>query len=245
MSGERFKQTCPRKLEHLPTRACPLALEALDQMKHGKKAQEVTLACPWAVNNPDAGYCFWKQLDLDNGPYETEEVSKLLHMSEEAVRVTGRIAVDKLKEIGESEEMTLFRQAIQDVVDSKHIDPTIYEACDTIGDLLRQANPGSGDDDDNIADVEKTLKKPEKSRSTAAKGFAGDSLLHHSGKRTNIYGLSKKGDDIIKGFQKNGKKMVWTKNTMLEETAKRKEKDDKPEKKKNSRKKNSSQTPTS
>lgn len=90
MSTKLLQHHCPRDLEAYPTKACPLALAAIESLKHGGSDEHPGM-CPWHVPDSSVHHCYWALLDRE-APVEDGEILKKAEAAEDPKR---RMAEEK------------------------------------------------------------------------------------------------------------------------------------------------------
>lgn len=206
----RFRQTCPRKLDRLPTSNCPLAIESIEAIKAG---QPDKVTCPFFCNDMQSNYCFWKFMHEDGEAIDSvRRIAQLNVMPEaevkEVIASTSSIMTNSVS----TDDMQLFKEAV-------------YEAMpEASGDIYTQ-----GSWMEEVVGAEAMAQEPgkpgrkKKVKIQAPKGFSGGHALHKSGKRTQLTALSTKWHEHVKEFQKGDTPIRMTSNTM---TKKKKQKED-------------------
>jgi len=209
----RFQQTCPRKLDKLPTTACPLAVESIEAIKAG---QPEKVTCPFFVNDLHSNYCFWKFMDEDGEAIDSARRLAQLNVMQEAevkdiINRTGEI----LSNAVDAENLQLFKEAVYEAMPEVTADIYTQESWveEVIGAEGIPQEPGKPG-------------RKKKVKIQAPKGFSGGHALHKSGKRTQLTGLSSKWHEHVKEFQKGETPIRMSSNTMAK---KKKEKDEKDE----------------
>ena len=209
----RFQQTCPRKLDKLPTTACPLAVESIEAIKAG---QPEKVTCPFFVNDLHSNYCFWKFMDEDGEAIDSARRLAQLNVMQEAevkdiINRTGEIISNAV----DAENLQLFKEAVYEAMPEVTADIYTQESWveEVIGAEGIPQEPGKPG-------------RKKKVKIQAPKGFSGGHALHKSGKRTQLTGLSSKWHEHVKEFQKGETPIRMSSNTMAK---KKKEKDEKDE----------------
>ena len=209
----RFQQTCPRKLDKLPTTACPLAVESIEAIKAG---QPEKVTCPFFVNDLHSNYCFWRFMDEDGEAIDSARRLAQLNVMQEAevkdiINRTGEI----LSNAVDAENLQLFKEAVYEAMPEVTADIYTQESWveEVIGAEGIPQEPGKPG-------------RKKKVKIQAPKGFSGGHALHKSGKRTQLTGLSSKWHEHVKEFQKGETPIRMSSNTMAK---KKKEKDEKDE----------------
>lgn len=209
----RFQQTCPRKLDKLPTTACPLAVESIEAIKAG---QPEKVTCPFFVNDLHSNYCFWKFMDEDGEAIDSARRLAQLNVMQEAevkdiINRTGEIISNSV----DAENLQLFKEAVYEAMPEVTADIYTQESWveEVIGAEGIPQEPGKPG-------------RKKKVKIQAPKGFSGGHALHKSGKRTQLTGLSSKWHEHVKEFQKGETPIRMSSNTMAK---KKKEKDEKDE----------------
>jgi hypothetical protein len=209
----RFQQTCPKKLDKLPTTACPLAVESIEAIKAG---QPEKVTCPFFANDLHSNYCFWKFMDEDGEAIDSARRLAQLNVMQEAevkdiINRTGEI----LSNAVDAENLQLFKEAVYEAMPEVTADIYTQESWveEVIGAEGIPQEPGKPG-------------RKKKVKIQAPKGFSGGHALHKSGKRTQLTGLSSKWHEHVKEFQKGETPIRMSSNTMAK---KKKEKDEKDE----------------
>lgn len=208
----RFQQTCPRKLEKLPSTHCPLAVESIEAIKAG---QPDKVTCPFFVNDMHSNYCFWKFMDEDGEAIDSaRRIAQLNVMQEAEVKEIISNTAETILESVNTEDIQLFKEAVYEAMPEASYDIYTQESWveEVIGAEGLPQEPGKPG-------------RKKKVKIQAPKGFSGGHALHKSGKRTQLTGLSAKWHEHVKEFQKGDTPIRMTSNTM----AKKKKKDEKDE----------------
>ena len=125
----RFQQVCPRRLNCLPTEACPMALERLRALKNQTdkklKEGEILKGCAWYCDSSDANYCFFSQVSADPGPYADEDISSLLAIPTSQVLKTYESGIANLKALKDTDLLKEMKEMGQEMA-NKHSDNTVY-----------------------------------------------------------------------------------------------------------------------
>jgi hypothetical protein len=197
----RFQQTCPRKLEKLPSAHCPLAVESIEAIKAG---QPDRVTCPFFVNDMHSNYCFWKFMDEDGEAIDSaRKIAHLNVMQETDVKEIIANTAKIISNTVPSEDIELFKEAVYESVPAATSDIYIQESwVETV-----VGNEG-------LPQEPSKRGRKKKVKVQAAKGFSGGHALHKSGKRTQLTGLSDKWYDHVKDFQNGPTPIRITSNTM-------------------------------
>lgn len=108
MSWNNFRESCIRKLKHLPKKPCPKGQTNFNQKNN---LQHKDKLCPWYINDEKYNYCFWKYVNDasdDKGQMPIlcyREIGEFLGLSSSTVGITVRDCLEKLKEIPECKEI--------------------------------------------------------------------------------------------------------------------------------------------
>jgi hypothetical protein len=108
----KMDKRCPRALKNMPDEWCPLAVLRLRAIRTaGRELTEEEEAklpgCPWAVNHQLANYCFFKYVQdyASDKPPSDVEIASLNCMSVDAVRKTEKLALNKIRQAKQFEEL--------------------------------------------------------------------------------------------------------------------------------------------
>ena len=102
----RFHEVCPRKLQNLPAKACPLALLRLEMVRLGKRETADLPGCAWACTSAQDSYCFWSMANRDDfSPMSTKEISEALSLSSAQAVKTEQEALLQIKSNKDSKEV--------------------------------------------------------------------------------------------------------------------------------------------
>lgn len=209
----RFQQTCPRKLDRLPSTHCPLAVESIEALKAGQ-LDKVT--CPFFVNDLYSNYCFWKFMDEDGEAIDSARRIAQLNVMQEAevkdiINRTGEIISSSV----DAENLQLFKEAVYEAMPEVTADIYTQESWveEVIGSEGIPQEPGKPG-------------RKKKVKIQAPQGFSGGHALHKSGKRTQLTGLSSKWHEHVKEFQKGETPIRMSSNTMAKKKKKKDEKDE-------------------
>lgn len=97
LQSRNFWNTCPKKLDFLPTEPCDLG-KAASEMK-----TDASPPCEWWVNSKEHHYCFWRYIQdvgLPNGkmdPLLQNEIAGLLGCSSTKIHFILKEGLEKLK----------------------------------------------------------------------------------------------------------------------------------------------------
>ena len=203
----RFQQTCPRKLDKLPTTACPLAAESIEAVKAG---QPEKVTCPFFVNDLHSNYCFWKFMDEDGEAIDSARRLAQLNVIQEAeVKDIVNRTAEILSNAVDAENLQLFKEAVYEAMPEVTADIYTQESWveEVIGAEGIPQEPGKPG-------------RKKKVKIQAPKGFSGGHALHKSGKRTQLTGLSSKWHEHVKEFQKGDTPIRMSSNTMTKKEEK-------------------------
>jgi hypothetical protein len=203
----RFQQTCPRKLDKLPTTACPLAAESIEAIKAG---QPEKVTCPFFVNDLHSNYCFWKFMDEDGEAIDSaRRLAQLNVMQEAEVKDIVNRTAEILSNAVDAENLQLFKEAVYEAMPEVTADIYTQESWveEVIGAEGIPQEPGKPG-------------RKKKVKIQAPKGFSGGHALHKSGKRTQLTGLSSKWHEHVKEFQKGDTPIRMSSNTMTKKEEK-------------------------
>ena len=203
----RFQQTCPRKLDRLPTTACPLAAESIEAIKAG---QPEKVTCPFFVNDLHSNYCFWKFMDEDGEAIDSaRRLAQLNVMQEAEVKDIVNRTAEILSNAVDAENLQLFKEAVYEAMPEVTADIYTQESWveEVIGAEGIPQEPGKPG-------------RKKKVKIQAPKGFSGGHALHKSGKRTQLTGLSSKWHEHVKEFQKGDTPIRMSSNTMTKKEEK-------------------------
>ena len=100
----KMDDRCPRGLECLPDRYCPLAVQRLKALRHADKElteeeENLLPGCKWAVQNQTANYCHFDLVanHLPSRPMSDMEIAHTCSISVEAVKKIEKTAIEKLR----------------------------------------------------------------------------------------------------------------------------------------------------
>lgn len=211
----RFQQTCPRKLDKLPSSNCPLAVESIEAIKAG---QPEKITCPFYCNDIHSNYCFWKFMDEDGEAIDSiRRIAQLNVMPETEVKELIADASSIIMSSVESQDIQLFKEAVYEAMPEASDD--IYAQDSWVEEVV-----GS----EGLAQEPGKPGRKKKVKIQAPKGFSGGHALHKSGKRTQLTGLSANWHEHVKEFQKGDTPIRMSSNTMAKK--KKTKEDDKDEK---------------
>lgn len=95
---------CPRGLECLPDKYCPLAVQRLKALRYaGRELTEdeenLLPGCKWAVQNQTANYCHFDLManHLPNRPMSDMEIAHTCNISVETVKKIEKAALEKMR----------------------------------------------------------------------------------------------------------------------------------------------------
>jgi hypothetical protein len=98
-------QRCPRQLEEMPDKWCPLAVLRLKAIRNAGRElteeEEATLpGCPWAIDHQLAHYCFFKYLSefTQDRNISDLELAALLNVSVDTIKKIEKSALSKMRE---------------------------------------------------------------------------------------------------------------------------------------------------
>jgi len=137
--------------------------------------------CDWYIIAPEYNYCFWmfaKDLDIS---YTNREIAELLGLPPDQVDKISAAALQKWKEMKDSQVMQDFREALQDSVARK--DESAVHYPDQLGELVhKSAIADLGQQEE--AEVEEGAEvKPKKKSKLKSK------IKKKACKKTQLYGL--------------------------------------------------------
>lgn len=200
----RFQQTCPRKLNKLPSTHCPLAVESIEAIKAG---QPEKVTCPFFINDMHANYCFWKLMYEDGEAIDSaRRIAQLNVMQEAEVKEIIANTSKLILNSADSEDVQLLKEAVYEAMPK--VLPEIY-----VQDSWVEGVVGA----EGLPQEPGKPGRKKKIKIQAPKGFSGGHALHKSGKRTQLTGLSAKWHEHVKEFQKGDTPIRITFNTMGQE----------------------------
>lgn len=183
----KFFKVCLRKLNDLPDAPCPLALECINEIKSelasGKSdvdSDELSKKhhmCPWFVASADYNYCFWKLYQsLSDSSKTDKEICDLLMINKFTLDKIVKNAIKKLKSDENKKQMLDFKEAVKEVSELEAFDHTTYMPSEFKNQLA------------NIEELEEETEEPALPK---IKKKLHSLPVHRSGKKIDIYGLSK------------------------------------------------------
>lgn len=175
----RYQAVCPRRLSELPDEPCCQALAYINDQ---------TVGCPWYIQDPQSHWCYWVWLaQHGDTPQSDIDIRQLLE-------IPPTISIDAIVKsaLGDLNHKDCLALAtlIADADDSMLAESTVCQVDDLPEEPTREKGKRG---------------RPPKPKEKDPQ-FAPGHLLHHSGKRTNLHGLSSKGDKIIKEWNQGGGK---------------------------------------
>jgi hypothetical protein len=193
--SKKFCDACPRKLSQPPDTPCPMALESIYLLQTSPKTvNEDNLPCPWYINSAEDGYCFFNYVKkIDQDPISDKDICRLLLIDQQTLEKTFQSAIQKLKNLKDSTEITELIDSVREKLSTMELDNTIY-----LPDryIEPKETEEEGDQDKQLEEeLDKKLK------------FGLGMPVHRSKKRTDLYGLySKKKLEELKKAKKDEKK---------------------------------------
>jgi hypothetical protein len=143
-----FEDHCFRELDAYPTEACPLALKAIEAIKHGE-SDTVPGACPWHCPDASCHYCFWILCNRE-APIEDEEIKRKAEAIEDPARQQAELRkelslsatrIGQLLDIPKKEVLALLASATSKLR-AKGLDSTlIREWLGAVEDTSRPLDP--------------------------------------------------------------------------------------------------------
>lgn len=232
--NELLSYNCPCCRECLPDEPCPVAVRTLEAVAQGLSADAAGM-CEWYCPDKDANFCYWSLLDREAPVDDTKQIARLLGFTRQETDKLLASAICKIKSLGPKSELIRNYSAdvqaclpplthdiyLQLLDPDAHFDPEdVWEDYHSAGDSL-----------DEFAQAGATPPKRRKETvKHETRGFSGAAPLHHSGKRTQLWGLSPKWGDHVREWAKNGEyKPIVTPKFDLKKFTRTKKNDDKSE----------------
>ena len=109
---QKMDKRCPRQLEELPERFCPLAVQRLKALRHAdrelsEEEESLLPGCPWAVNHQLANYCFFNLINnyVPEKPLSDMEIAHFCSISTDSVKKIEKESLDKIRNSGSFKEV--------------------------------------------------------------------------------------------------------------------------------------------
>lgn len=185
---------CPRQLDSPPCSSCPLALEKLNAVRADaldKRRTESNTGCPWYIASQEHHYCFWIYAETLEETVSDKEICALLGISQSVLEKTFASAVEKLKQIKDTEEIQVLREMIAEKLASQPHDYTTF-----IPDEFREALKKVSNTSENGAIMDEAGKEEEAKPRKHPTGLP----LHRDGRKVDLFGLYSRKN---KGRQRN------------------------------------------
>ena len=218
--SNRFKETCLRKLENLPSNACPLALERINVIRspgEDKKKRETERVggCPYFVTDSGCQYCFWVKVSGKIDNFTDKEICDSLLLSPAQLEKAISSGLFKLRTINDSLEMKDFQESVHEYGLLNDDDPTVYLPDDFRGTLDTSLIP-------EIAEEPVTEEIDNLSSPPKQSGHRNGMPLHRDGKKVQLYGLySKKKLEEINENKAKKKSLEETNGTKKKKNTKK------------------------
>jgi hypothetical protein len=156
--------------------------------EHGKGAPEELLPCPWVIHSAEHNFCFWEyNKELHGNPVSDKEICKLLGITQIQLKEAYSSAIQKLQSDKDSDEIMELLESVESLSHSNQNDDTIYLP-DTFREKIEDIAKKNEENIEEEADAE-----PKKIEKRGRKPlFSPGMPIHRSGKKTDLFGLSKK-----------------------------------------------------
>jgi len=166
-------EVCPRKLSTLPSSPCPMALERIHSIQavesEGKRRRETEdlPGCPWYTTSSEHNNCFWSLVSTPDGNIEgfsDKEVCDLLMLTQTQADKSLQSALNKLRNIKDTDMMQELREMIYDKLASVKDDTVYYP--DKFNEIIEKSSLTEEEESDEDEDLinEAIGKKSKKSK---------------------------------------------------------------------------------
>lgn len=183
-------QNCPNRVKSGVACGDAIASAEISQAymaEHGKGAPEEMLPCPWVIHSAEHNFCFWEyNKELHGNPVSDKDICKLLGITQEQLNEAFSSAIQKLQDDKDSDEILDLLESVESLSHSNQDDDTIYlpdTFREKIEDIAKKNEKAEVGPDGESKKVEKRGRKP---------GIGTGMPIHRSGKKTDLFGLSKK-----------------------------------------------------
>lgn len=184
-------QNCPNRTNS--GNPCSNAMESAEfsqayMAENGKGAPEELLSCPWMVHSIEHNFCFWGlNKELHGNPMTDKEICKLLGITQVQLKEAFASAIQKLQDDKDSDEILDLLESVEGMAHTNQHDDTVYlpdSFREKIEDIAKKHE---------LQDAEDAESKPARTEKRGRKpGYGLNMPVHRSGKKTDLYGLSKK-----------------------------------------------------
>jgi hypothetical protein len=164
---------------------CQLALEriyAIQGLKKKVDSDAITSGCPWYINSSDDNYSFWQYAKTLDAPVSDKEICDLLLIDQATLNASYESALNKLRQLKDTPELQMFKEAVLDKIASADDDQTVYMPDEFRDRVDSEFSKVKNEEKEHDPDAEQFIDKPKKTKGLGMP-------MHRDGNKVDLYGI--------------------------------------------------------